>query len=67
MYSYHNTIKRRIKNGELAGFEFVENYRDIGACLLLRFNTPPFIRPIRPHKYQEYIEILSAWSEKKQW
>ena len=27
MYPYHNTIKKRIKNGELIGYEFLENYK----------------------------------------
>lgn len=61
MYPYHNTIKKRIKNGELEGYKYVKNYRNIGDCLLLFFSTPPFERPIRPHKYQEYVDILSAW------
>ncbi len=59
MYSYHNSIKKRIKNGELTGFEFVSDYKDIGECLLLYFSTPPFVRPIRPHRYGEYILLLS--------
>lgn len=61
MYPYHNLIKQRIKNGELEGYEYVENYPGIGECLLLHFCTPPFIRPIRPHKYHEYSAILDAW------
>lgn len=58
MYPYHNKIKQRIKNGELTGYEFTDNYGNIGECLLLYFNTPPFIRPIRPHKYAEYIDLI---------
>lgn len=58
MYSYHNTIKKRIKNGELIDFEFVKSYKNIGDCLLLYFDSPPFIRPIRPHRYKEYIYLL---------
>lgn len=27
MYPYHNEIKKRIRNGELTGYEFVENYK----------------------------------------
>lgn len=65
MYPYHNTIKKRIKNGELIGYDFVENYRNIGECLLLYFNTPPFQRPIRPHKYQEYVDILADWERNR--
>ena len=64
MYPYHNRIKQRIRNGELVGYEFTENYKNIGACLLLIFNTPPFERPIRPHKYGEYEEILKNWRKR---
>ena len=63
MYSYHNTIKKRIRNGELIGFDYTENYRNIGKCLLLHFSTPPFERPIRPYKYCEYNEILDNWKK----
>ncbi|MBE7092732.1 MAG: hypothetical protein E7365_06100 [Clostridiales bacterium] len=58
MYPYHNKIKQRIKNGELIGFEFVNDYKNIGECLLLYFNTYPYVRPIRSHRYAEYEEIL---------
>lgn len=66
MYSYHNTIKKRIRNGELIGYQFVDNYKNIGECLLLTFSTPPFERPIRPHKYHEYVDILAEWKIKKE-
>lgn len=59
MYPYHNTIKKRIKNGELVNYEFVKDYKNIGECLLLHFKTQPFERPIRPHKYHEYVDILA--------
>ena len=61
MYPYHNAIKQRIMNGELTGYEFVDDYKNIGECLLLYFNTFPPVRPIRPHKYHEYVEILAEW------
>ncbi len=66
MYPYHNTIKKRIRNGELTGYAFVEHYKNIGECLLLTFNTPPFERPIRPHKYHEYVDILAEWKRNKE-
>lgn len=66
MYPYHNTIKKRIRNDELIGYAFVENYKNIGECLLLTFNTPPFERPIRPHKYHEYIDIIAEWESSKE-
>lgn len=66
MYPYHNTIKKRIKNGELIGYCFVNEYKNIGECLLLYFSSPPFERPIRPHKYAEYVDILVEWKRRKE-
>lgn len=61
MYPYHNKIKQRIRDGELIGFEFVDDYPRIGECLVLQFNTYPQFRPIRPHRYREYTDLLIAW------
>ena len=63
MYPYHNRIRQRIKNGELVGYKFVDDYKTIGECLLLFFDTPPFVRPVRPHKYREYINFLPEQKE----
>ncbi|ARV07547.1 hypothetical protein BTO04_12985 [Polaribacter sp. SA4-10] len=60
MYPYHNKIKQRIKNGELIKFEFVAQYKQILPCLLLYFNTEPYIRPIREHRFKEYETILKS-------
>lgn len=60
MYPYHNQIKKRIKNGELIGYHFSFR-KNIGECLILLFNTEPRERPIRPHKYAEYVDILADW------
>jgi hypothetical protein len=65
MYPYHNRIKQRIRNGELESYEFVEDYPGIGECLVLQFNTVPMFRPIRPHRYMEYISVLSELDKKK--
>lgn len=65
MYPYHNKVKKRIRNGELIGYEFIDSYKNIGECLLLYFSTEPFIRPIRPHKYHEYTDILVEWKRNK--
>ena len=63
MYPYHNKIKSRIANGELVGHEYVTHAR-IGECLMLYFNTAPYQRPIRPHRYEEYKTIL--WDQYRQ-
>lgn len=65
MYPYHNRIKQRIRAGELAGYEFREDYPGIGECLVLKFNTEPFLRPIRPYRYVEYVDILAEWNKAK--
>ncbi|MBQ7725757.1 MAG: hypothetical protein IJT66_01290 [Clostridia bacterium] len=65
MYSYHHTVKKRIRNGELRGFFFTNDYPGIGECLVLSFNKPPFLRPIRPKRYGEYEPLLTAWKAKK--
>ena len=61
MYPYHNRIKQRINNGELIGYRFVENYKNIGECLLLFFKTEPPVRPIRPYKYNDYLSVLEKY------
>lgn len=58
MYPYHNRIKQRISNNELAGFEYVHKYKNIKPCLLLYFDTDPKVRPIREHRFKEYEDIL---------
>ena len=58
MYPYHNKIKQRIKKGELVSYEFVERYKNISPCLLLHFDTKPYVRPIREHRFEEYSNIL---------
>lgn len=60
MYPYHNKIKQRIKNGELTKFEFVDKYKQISPCLLLYFNTEPYVRPIREHRFEEYKVLLQS-------
>lgn len=65
MYSYHNRIKQRIRNGELIGYKFVEDYPKIGECLVLQFSTYPPLRPVRPHKYVDYVDILAEWNKER--
>lgn len=66
MYPYHNRIKQRIKNGELIVYDYTDNYKNEGERLLLYFSTPPFVRPIKPHRYDEYSTILSEWKKSRQ-
>lgn len=64
MYPYHNKIKQRIQNGELIRYEYVEKYKQISPCLLLHFNTAPFIRPIREHRFEEYELLFKTLADK---
>ncbi|MBT3933365.1 MAG: hypothetical protein HOD63_01580 [Bacteroidetes bacterium] len=59
MYPYHNKIKQRIKNNELNGYEYVNEYNSISPCLLLYFSTEPKVRPIRKHRFEEYETLLN--------
>lgn len=59
-YSYHSQNIHRIKAGELVGWEFVTDYPRIGECMVLYFNKPPFVRPVRPHSYFRYVDMLRA-------
>ena len=58
MYPYHNKIKSRIANKELIKFEYIDRYKDISPCLMLYFNSEPYTRPIREHRFKEYESIL---------
>ena len=63
MYPYHNRIKQRISNGELVGVEMRSDYPRIGECAVLKFSTVPALRPIRPHRYAEYAQIISKYTK----
>ena len=53
-------IKQRIRNGELIDWFYTETYPRIGTALVLVFSTEPHRRPIRPHRWQEYLPLLKA-------
>ena len=57
-HNYHGTIKQRIANGELIGYEYVDEYNKIKPCLLLYFNTFPYAKPIRDYRWPEYEELI---------
>ena len=58
-YSYHNRIKQRIRAGELIDHYFTDGYPGIGKALVLVFKTEPFLRPIRPHRWEEYEGVIT--------
>ena len=56
-YSYHGNIKKKIKNGELLKYEFIDSYKNLGKVLMLYFKdgTKKFIREDR---WIDYYELL---------
>ena len=63
MYPYHNKIKQRIKNNELIRYGYLKKYKDISPCLLLHFETEPYTRPVREHRFKEYEELFREISK----
>ena len=61
MYSYHNTIKKRIKNGELINIVKIDNGTYLFAFI---FNKEPIFRPIRYHSANKYLDILEKYQFK---
>ena len=47
---------------ELVRYEYVERYKKISPCLLLHFDTEPFVRPIREHRFEEYEAFFKGMS-----
>lgn len=62
MYPYHNKIKQRIRQGEMTHYEYVDEYNNISPCLLLHFNTEPYIKPVREHRFEEYEQFFKELS-----
>lgn len=62
-YDYHNRIKQRIRAGELIDAYRDHNYPRIGEALVLVFCTEPVKRPIRPHRWDEYRELLERMGQ----
>lgn len=61
MYSYHNTIKKRIKQGELIEIKRVKE-KDFAFVFI--FSTSPHTRPIRHKSVYKYKEILEEYFTK---
>ncbi|MBE6124640.1 MAG: hypothetical protein E7184_03845 [Erysipelotrichaceae bacterium] len=57
-YSYHNNIKKKIKEGKLIGYEYVEEYHNIKPALLLYFENGT-IYPIRESSWYLYYSLLN--------
>ena len=61
---YGASLDYIVAAGELIGHEWRTDYPNIGECLVLKFSTPPFLRPIRPHRYAEYMPLIGECHER---
>ena len=60
-FNYHAQAQNLIKAGHCVGAEVVEKYNSISPALVLYFdNHIPM--PIRPHKFEEYFELLEQYN-----
>ena len=62
MYSYHNSIKKRIKNGELVDVVKIDDGTFLFAFI---FSTEPKYRPIRYHSSEKYLNIIEKFKKEK--
>ena len=62
MYSYHNSIKKRIKKGELIDIVKIDDGIFLFAFI---FSTEPKYRPIRYHASGKYAKILEEFKKEK--
>ena len=60
-YNYHATAKRLIKEGKLIGYYFTTQYKNISPALVLLFDDEKHpIMPIREHRFDEYLPLLTS-------
>lgn len=59
-YNYHARTKQLIQDVGVDYCEFVNNYPRIGEALVIYFKCGEK-RPIRPHRYIEYKEIIEKY------
>ena len=64
-FSYHNKIKRLIRQGYLTSYYFDGNYANIGFAMVLIIKGKKY--PIREHKFDEYFKLFGEfYTTKKQ-
>ena len=57
-FNYHAKVKHLIEQGHATTWEIVEEYHNIRPCLLIYFDDDK-IFPIRQHKFEEYIFLMT--------
>lgn len=62
-FNYHAKVKRLIFEKKLTGYKFFDDYNGIKPALVLYFiDEKPM--PIRQYRWEEYLPILMALSDK---
>lgn len=65
-FSYHATAKKLIRLGKLSHFYFTPDHKGIRPALVLIFRDPRHpVMPIRFHRWEEYLPLLSLAQDKK--
>ena len=58
-FNYHAKAKKLIMQGQLIGYEFVDEYNGISPALVLYFkNSPPM--PIRAYRWEQYLPLIES-------
>lgn len=56
-YNYHAQVRRKILEGKLVGYKFVDEYNGISPALVLYFSDGKAM-PIRDYMWEDYLPIL---------
>jgi hypothetical protein len=67
-YSYHNKIKKLIKEGKLLDYKFADTYNNISPCLILYIMQDDGVKayPIRDYRWNEYYQYLPNFDSKNE-
>ena len=65
-FNYHATAKRLIRQGKLTHYYITPQYGRISPALVLCFDDERHpVMPIREHRWEDYLPLLSEYSAQK--
>lgn len=56
-YSYHNVIRKKIKEEKVVDVKYVENYKSMGKVIIIRFEDGKEY-PIREYAWYKYKDLI---------
>lgn len=63
-FNYHAKAEKRIREGHLVRYEYVERWNAVAPALVLFFdNAPPM--PIREYRWEQYRPLLAEYAKDK--